>query len=103
MPRATVARSDKFQSGVMTAQKSPHGSAGWAGGRQMIEVHQRDGGFVVADCDGWLPGFYATEHAARKAAGMPSETLQAIQNRKNEEVGGTGGVITDSDLAEAEE
>jgi hypothetical protein len=34
---------------------------------------------------------------------MPSETLQAIQNRKNEEVGGTGGVITDADLAEAEE
>ncbi|WP_457104348.1 hypothetical protein [Methylobacterium sp. P5_C11] len=69
----------------------------------MIKVHQRDGGFVVADQRGWLPGFYATERGARQAAYLPSETLQALQNRKNEEAGGAGGVITDNDLAEAED
>ncbi|MGH1590540.1 hypothetical protein ACRBEV_22065 [Methylobacterium phyllosphaerae] len=69
----------------------------------MIKVQQVDNGFVVDDQDGRLPGVYATEHAARKAAQMPSETLQALQNRKNEQAGGTGGVITDNDLAEAEE
>lgn len=69
----------------------------------MIKIHQVENGFVVVEQDGRLPGFYATEQAARKAAQMPSETLQAIQNRKNEEAGGTGGVIIDADLAEAEE
>jgi|UPI000466049C hypothetical protein len=69
----------------------------------MVKVYPTDGGFVVADAGGWLPGFYATEHGARKAAYLPSETLQALQNRKNEEAGGAGGVITDADLAEAEE
>jgi len=69
----------------------------------MIKIHQVENGFVVVDRDGRLPCFYATEQAGRKAAQMPSETLQAIQNRKNEEAGGTGGGITDADLAEAEE
>jgi hypothetical protein len=69
----------------------------------MIKIHQVENGFVVVDHDGRLPGLYATEDAARKAAQMPSETLQVIQDRKNEEAGGSGGVITRADLAEAEE
>uniref|UniRef100_UPI003F8843F2 hypothetical protein n=1 Tax=Methylobacterium sp. NMS12 TaxID=3079766 RepID=UPI003F8843F2 len=69
----------------------------------MIKVRQVDNGFSVSDQGVWLPGLYATEDAARKAAQMPSETLQALQDRKNEEAGGTGGVITSADLAEAED
>ncbi|MBP1183546.1 hypothetical protein JOE48_005510 [Methylobacterium sp. PvR107] len=69
----------------------------------MVKVYPVDNGFLVSDQGVWLPGLYATEDAARKAAQMPSETLQAIQDRKNEEAGGNGGVITGADLAEAEE
>lgn len=69
----------------------------------MINVYPCNGGFVVSENEVWIPGSYATEVAARKAARMPSETLQAIQNRKNEEAGGSGGIITGADLAEAEE
>lgn len=63
-----------------------------------IKVYPVEGGFVVADHGGWLPGFFATEQAARRAAEMPYEVLQALQDRKNDEAGGAGGVITDSDL-----
>jgi hypothetical protein len=84
-------------------ESASHGGAGGAGRLDMIKVHQVDNGFRVADQGVWLPGLYATENAARKAAQMPSETLQAIQDRKNEEAGGSGGVITGADLAEAEE
>jgi hypothetical protein len=44
----------------------------------MIKIHQVEDGFVVVDHDGRLPGLYATEDAARRAAQMPSEMLQVI-------------------------
>ncbi|XYD07413.1 hypothetical protein R1A27_20095 [Methylobacterium sp. NMS12] len=69
----------------------------------MSKVRKVDNGFLVSDQGVWLPGLYATEDTARKAAQMPSETLQAILDRKNEEAGGSGGVITGADLAEAED
>ncbi len=67
----------------------------------MISVYPANGAFVVAADEVWLPGCYATEKAAQTAAQMPPALLQELQNRKKEAAGGTGGVITDADLATA--
>jgi hypothetical protein len=64
----------------------------------MVKVYPTNGGFVVSDNGIWLPGSYATEAGARRAATFSDEVLSELQERKNQEAGGQGGTITDTDL-----
>ncbi len=46
-----------------------------------VKCTQMDNGAWVV-CDGfWLPGLYATEEAARKAATLPDDALHALSDR----------------------
>lgn len=65
-----------------------------------LAIHPAAGGFVVADSGTWLPGHYATEAAARHAASLSPDILQAIQDRKN---AGDGSAITLDDLATSDD
>ena len=53
-----------------------------AGGR--VEIYGTDGGFVVADAGGWLPGVYETEAAAEQAAKIDIETLERLVGKDGE-------------------
>lgn len=44
----------------------------------------RDGGFVIADDGGWLPGVYDSPAAAELAFARNVAFLQALQERKTE-------------------
>lgn len=63
----------------------------------MIYPH-RDGTFSISSHGMWLPGCYASHGAANFAFRKSGADLEALQNRKNEEAGGTGGVITFADV-----
>ena len=59
-----------------------------------------DGAWIVSD-GFWLPGLYATEEAARKAANLPDDALQALSDRICR-FDGENRRITMADLGEAE-
>lgn len=68
----------------------------------MVRVLRASNSYVIADEGGWLPGCFVSETSARRAGNALScEQLQAIQDRKNDEAGGVGGLITDADVDEA--
>lgn len=62
-------------------------------------VHQNDEKeWCISDGGGWLPGVYESELAAWYAFDFEYEVLGALQNSKNENAGGQGGVISLEDL-----
>jgi hypothetical protein len=54
--------------------------------------------FVISEDEVWLPGCYETRVVAERAFKFRSDALNALQERKNREAGGSGGVITSHDL-----
>lgn len=65
----------------------------------MVQVLKASDSYVIADEGGWLPGCFVTETGARRAGeALSCEQLQAIQDRKNNEAGGVGGIISDDDV-----
>lgn len=56
--------------------------------------------FAISAYQAWCPGVYETESAANYAFRFDDDDLSALQDRKDREAGGTGGVITTEDLRE---
>lgn len=68
----------------------------------MVRVLRASNSYVIADEGGWLPGCFVSEAGARRAGeALSCQQLRAIQDRKNAEAGGVGGVIEDADVDEA--
>ena len=61
-------------------------------------IHELDGKYSISSRQVWVPGCYDTKRAARYAFRFSNAELEALQKRKNEENGGTCGVITFEDL-----
>ena len=66
-----------------------------SGSRTMYFVN---GSYVIAEDGVWLPGSYESKEAADAAYDMPDRALAQLQERKNAEAGGCGGVISLADL-----
>ena len=43
-----------------------------------MEIYEVEDGYVVADEGGWLPGVYATRHAAHRALTIDIEVLDEL-------------------------
>lgn len=63
-----------------------------------MATHKVDDYYVISSHHVWRPGAYDSERTARYAFRFPDETLLRLQDRKNEQSGGAGGIITFDDL-----
>lgn len=75
-------------------------SANWRAFQKATRrIYPLEGGlFVISRNRVWLPGAFATREAAERAFDESYVYLSELQQRKNEEAGGSGGVITLEDF-----